>query len=155
MTRSRPLPLIVLAVAGFGIAFVLEAVLAQRGLPIVVLPLSLGVALVLIAAVLIALAWPVRAAAKGERHVDPFYATRIVVLAKSSALAGALLAGVAAGTVTYLLSRAVVTGGPTVTGVATLVAAVVLLIAALVAEHWCTLPPRDDDPDPAAAPSAP
>ncbi|WP_169079129.1 DUF3180 family protein [Microcella alkalica] len=151
MTRSRPLPLVLLALVGFALAFATDLALAMRGEPVLVPPLSLAVGLVLIAALLVALAWPVRAAAKGERRIDPFYATRVVVLAKASALAGALLLGGAGGILTYLLSRAVVPIGSTLTAAGTLVAAVILLIAALVAEHFCALPPDDDEQQEAAA----
>ncbi len=41
-----------------------------------------------------------------RRHIDPFYATRVVVLAKASSLGGALLTGVAAGFLFELLVRA-------------------------------------------------
>lgn len=151
MTRSRPLPLVLLALVGFALAFATDLALAMRGEPVLVPPLSLAVGLMLIAALLVALAWPVRAAAKGERRIDPFYATRVVVLAKASALAGALLLGGAGGILTYLLSRAVVPIGSTLTAAGTLVAAVILLIAALVAEHFCALPPDDDEQQEAAA----
>lgn len=151
MTRSRPLPLVLLALVGFALAFATDLALAMRGEPVLVPPLSLAVGLVLIAALLVALAWPVRAAAKGERRIDPFYATRVVVLAKASALAGALLLGGAGGILIYLLSRAVVPIGSTLTAAGTLVAAVILLIAALVAEHFCALPPDDDEQQEAAA----
>jgi len=151
VTRSRPLPLVLLALVGFALAFATDLALAMRGEPVLVPPLSLAVGLVLIAALLVALAWPVRAAAKGERRIDPFYATRVVVLAKASALAGALLLGGAGGILTYLLSRAVVPIGSTLTAAGTLVAAVILLIAALVAEHFCALPPDDDEQQEAAA----
>ena len=151
MTRSRPLPLVLLALVGFALAFATDLALAMRGEPVLVPPLSLAVGLVLIAALLVALAWPVRAAARGEKRIDPFYATRVVVLAKASALAGALLLGGAGGILTYLLSRAVVPIGSTLTAAGTLVAAVILLIAALVAEHFCALPPDDDEQQEAAA----
>lgn len=151
MTRSRPLPLVLLALVGFALAFATDLALAMRGEPVLVPPLSLAVGLVLIAALLVALAWPVRRAAKGEKRIDPFYATRVVVLAKASALAGALLLGGAGGILTYLLSRAVVPIGSTLTAAGTLVAAVILLIAALVAEHFCALPPDDDEQQEAAA----
>ena len=151
MTRSRPLPLVLLALVGFALAFATDLALAMRGEPVLVPPPSLAVGLALIAALLVALAWPVRAAAKGKRRVDPFYATRVVVLAKASALAGALLLGGAGGILIYLLSRAVVPIGSTLTAAGTLVAAVILLIAALVAEHFCTLPPDDDEQQEAAA----
>jgi len=151
VTRSRPLPLIVLMVAGLVLGFAVNSVLAARGLPVLVPPLSLALALVLIAAILIALAWPVRAAARGEKRIDPFYATRVVVLAKASALSAGLLTGAAAGILAYQLSRPVVPVGETITTGVTLGGAVILVIAALVAEQLCSLPPEDDEYDDAAA----
>jgi len=149
--RTRPVPILVLAASGLVLGLALNTVLAARGVPIVVPPLSLALALVLIAAILLVLAWPVRAAARGEKRIDPFYATRVVVLAKASALAAALLAGAAGGILIYQLSRPVVPLGEAVTTGVTLGGAVILVIAALVAEHLCSLPPEDDEFDEAAA----
>lgn len=145
MTRTRPLPLIIAALVGVAAAFALDTVLATRGFAVVVPPISLAIALVLIGAVLIALAWPVRRAAKGERRIDPFYALRVVVLAQASAVAAALLAGASAGILLYLVTRVVVPLGSSLAAGATVVAALLLLVAALVAEHWCALPP--DEPE--------
>lgn len=147
MTRTRPLPLLIAVLAGVIATYLMNVVLAMRGLAVLVAPVSLAVALALIAILLVAFAWPVRRAAKGERRIDPFFATRVVVLAKASALAGALLAGAAAGILLYLLSRAVVPLGSSLTAGATVVAAVALVIAALVAEHWCSLPPDEPTDD--------
>jgi drug/metabolite transporter (DMT)-like permease len=151
MTRSQPAPLALLALVGFVAAFGLNLALAMRGQPVFIPPSSLGLGLTLTAVLLVALAWPVRRAAAGERRIDPFYATRVVVLAKASALAGALLAGAAGGLVSYLLSRSVVAISSTLTATGTLVAAVILLIAALVAEHFCRIPPDEDEKEEAAA----
>ncbi len=147
MTRTRPLQLLIAVLAGVIATYLMNVGLAMRGLAVLVAPVSLAVALALIAILLVAFAWPVRRAAKGERRIDPFFATRVVVLAKASALAGALLAGAAAGILFYLLSRAVVPLGSSLTAGATVVAAVALVIAALVAEHWCSLPPDEPTDD--------
>jgi hypothetical protein len=143
VSRTRPTALLLAALSGLVLAFALDTVLAMRGFAVIVPPVSLAIALVMIAAVLLALAWPVRSAASGERYIDPFYATRVVVLAKASALAGALLAGSGLGILSYLLTRAVVPLGSTLTAGATAVAATVLVIAGLVAERWCSLPPEE------------
>lgn len=143
MNRTRPLPLLVAVIVGLVALYATNVVLAMRGAAVLVTPVSLPAALALIAMLLVALAWPVRSAAKGERRIDPFFATRVVVLAKASALAGALLAGAAAGILIYLLSRVVVPLGSSLTAGATLVAALALVAAALVAEHWCSLPPDE------------
>lgn len=150
MSRTRPAALIVAALIGMAAGFGIDTALAMRGLAVIVPPISLAVALVLIAVVVLALAWPVRRAAKGERRIDPFYALRAVVLAKSSAVAGALLAGASMGILIYLLTRAVVPLGSTLAAGGTVAAAVVLVIAALVAEHWCALPPDEPTEESAA-----
>jgi len=147
VNRTRPLPMLVAVLVGMLALYAMNIVLAMRGVAVLVPPVSLAVALALIAILLIALAWPVRRAAQGERRIDPFFATRVVVLAKASALAGALLAGAAAGILIYLLSRVVVPLGSSLTAGATLVAAVALAVAALVAEHWCALPPDEPTED--------
>jgi hypothetical protein len=143
VSRTRPLPLLIAALAGLVATYLINIVLAMRGVAVLVPPVSLAVALALIAILLVAIAWPVRSAAKGERRIDPFFATRVVVLAKASALAGALILGASAGILFYLLSRAVVPLGSSLTAGATLVAAAALVVAALVAEHWCSLPPDE------------
>lgn len=143
MTRTRPLHLILLAALGLIAGYALTSVLVMQGWPALVPPLSLAAALVLIGVVLLLMGRPVRQAAAGERRVDPFYATRVVVLAQSSAFAGAVLAGGAAGIELFLLTRAVVSVGSTLTAAGTLVAALALVAAALVVEHWCSLPPDD------------
>lgn len=155
MTRTTPGPLLLLALVGALIGFVADTLLAGQGRPVFVPPISLAIALVLIAAALLAGAWPVRRAAAGERRIDPFYATRIVVLAKASALGGALFAGAASGILIYLLSRSIVPVGSALTTGAALVGAVLLLASALVAEHFCSVPPPSDDDDQVdAAPAA-
>lgn len=155
MTRTTAGPLLLLALVGAVVGFVADTLLAGQGRPVFVPPISLAIALVLIAAALLAGAWPVRRAAAGERRIDPFYATRIVVLAKASALGGALLLGAASGILIYLLSRSIVPVGSALTTGAALVGAVLLLVSALVAEHFCSVPPPTDDDDQAdAAPAA-
>lgn len=154
MTRTTPGPLLALAVVGAVIGFIADTLLAGQGRPVFVPPISLAIALVLIAVALLAGAWPVRRAAAGERRIDPFYATRIVVLAKASALGGALFAGAGVGILIYLLSRTVVPVGSALTTGAALVGAVLLTAAALVAEHFCSVPPPTDDDEADAAPAA-
>lgn len=155
MTRTKPLHLLVLAVFGGAITWFVETALAASGRPVLIPPFTLAVALVLIGVIIVAMAWPVRRVARGDRtrRVDPFYAARVVLLAKASSLGGALLTGGGIGIAGYLLSRSVLPAVGSVTmGVATAAGAVLLLVAGLVAEHWCAIPPEDDD---AKRPGAP
>jgi hypothetical protein len=147
MKRTRPTTLILLAFVGGIGGFLLQLALAAGSQPTMRPEYTLAVTLVFIAIVVVALAVPIRRATRStvRRPIDPFYATRVVVLAKASSLGGALLAGIAAGFTIELLVRA---GSPSSDSyVRTLVmlgASVLLLVAGLVAEHLCTVPPDDD-----------
>jgi O-antigen ligase len=146
--RTRPLTLVLLAVLGGGIAWLAETALASSGRPILIPPFTLSVALILIGAIIVVMAVPVRRVSRGvaNARIDPFYATRVVMLAKASSLSGALLGGGGIGIVGYLLSRSVLPAAGSVTmGLATALGAILLLVAGLVAEHWCFIPPDDDE----------
>ena len=148
MTRTKPLTLLLLGALGVATLWFVETALAASGRPVVIPPLTLAVALVLIGVIIVVMAVPVRRVARGDRtaRVDPFYATRVVMLAKASALGGALLGGAGLGIVGYLLSRSVLPAVGSVTmAVAAAIGAILLLVAGLVAEHMCTIPPDDDE----------
>ena len=150
MKRTNITTLVLLAlIGGIGGGF-LETLLAAAGRPIVLPPLTLGLALLAIGIMVVVLALPIRRLTRGKasQPIDPFYSTRVLVLAKASALSGSLVTGFGAGVLIYLLSRSVVPGvGSVVQSVATLVGAACLLAGGLVAEHMCTVPPSDDDDD--------
>lgn len=155
MTRTKPLHLLLLAVLGGGALWFVETALAATGRPVLIPPFTLAVALLLIGVIIVVMALPVRRVSRrvpGAR-VDPFYATRVVMLAKASALGGALLGGGGLGIVGYLLSRSVLPAVGSVTmAVTTAVGATLLLVAGLVAEHMCSIPPEDDDTKPDGTP---
>jgi hypothetical protein len=141
--RTSVLTLVVFTVVGLAVGVLVQVALAQSGQPGVRPPVTLAIGLALIGLVDIALAWPVRKVAKGtaKARVDPFYATRVVVLAKSSSISGALLTGAAAGFAVYLLSRGVTPVGSIGSFILMIVGAIVLTVCGLVAERMCTLPP--------------
>jgi len=158
MTRSTPGPLIVIGVIGIVIGTLLQVGLAAMNMPKLRPDFSLAITLVLIGAAAIALAVPVRRATRGNpaHRVDPFYATRVVVLAKAAALGGALIAGVGLGLVLELALRSGAPGADAYLRVfSVLGGGIGLLAGGLIAEFLCTVPhPDDDDPDtgpPAAA----
>ncbi len=164
MTRTRPGLLVLLALGAGVVTIALQLGLAAVGLSKIVPQVTLAVTLVLIAVVVVVLALPVRRATHvpPERpgdatprrpRVDPFYATRVVLIAKASAVAGALLGGVAVGLVAELLVRPVSAASSVWAGAAMLVGSVLLLVAGLLAESWCVLPPDDDEKPTAASPS--
>lgn len=148
MTRTKPLTLVLLAVLGGGLTWFLETALAATGNPVLIPPVTLGVALLLIGVLIVVMALPVWRVArrKPNAQVDPFYATRVVMLAKASALGGALLGGAGVGIALYLLSRSALPAVGSITmAFAMALGALLLLVAGLVAEHMCSIPPDDDE----------
>jgi Protein of unknown function (DUF3180) len=150
VTRTKPASLLLLAVLGGGLMWFIETALAASGRAVVLPPVTLGVALVLIGVIIVAMALPVRRVSRGvaNARVDPFYATRVLMLAKASSLSGALLGGGGLGIVGYLLSRSVVASPNALTmSIVAAVGAILLLVAGLVAEHMCSIPPDDEKRD--------
>lgn len=150
MKRTSPISLVVLAVIGVAAAGLVQMALASMGRPVLQSPITLPLALLAIGAIVISLAVPIRRMTRGSTSgpVDPFYATRVVMLAKACALSGSLLTGAAIGMVAYLFTRAVPPGAASAfPAIAGLVGAAVLLTCGLVAEAMCRIPPSDDDPE--------
>lgn len=154
MKRTRVTTMIVLAVVGIAIGALVELALQATGRPIIGLPVTLAVALAVIGGIVVSMAVPIRRMTRSSSapRVDPFYATRIAMLAKACAVTGSLIAGVAIGVLAYLLTRSVVGVGSVTQAIATLIGAGVLLAGGLLAEHMCSIPPRDDDDEPGDGP---
>ena len=168
MKRTSVTMLVILAVVG-GIAIVLvQSALASSGRAIIVFPVTLPLALAAIGAIVVVMAVPIRRTtrrrpdrragaeprpATGRGPVDPFYATRVVALAKASAVTGALLTGIGAGALVYVLTASATPPvGSIASTAAGLVGAAALLTCALVAEAMCRVPPGDDDDDDGGSP---
>jgi hypothetical protein len=148
MTRTRPTTLAIFAIFGAAAGWLLEIGLVAMGSPMFVPPLSLALSLGIIGVLVIGFALPVRRAVREREaaRIDPFYASRVVVLAKASSLAGGLLAGAAVAVVVFLLTRSVIAGvGSILMAVAAVVGSIVLLVGGLVAEYMCSIPPDDGD----------
>lgn len=157
MKRTAPVTLIVVAVVGVGAGILLQSVLAAMSQPKLRPEYTLAVTVVLIGIAAVALAIPVRRATRGNpaHRVDPFYATRVVVLAKASSVAGALLTGLGGGLLLELVVRAAEPGADLFLRAASVAGGGALLLAGgLVAEWLCTVP-KDADDDPGAGPTAP
>jgi hypothetical protein len=150
--RTSPVALVGIAIAGGVIGWLLQVGLTAGGAPSFQPPATLYSVLFILAFGLVLLGRPVRRHVRGKagRRVDPFYAMRVLVLAKASSLAGALLVGAAAAFLGYAVSR---TGSIGVAAfwpdVLTGVGALALCVAGLVVEWWCRIPPQDraDQPD--------
>jgi Protein of unknown function (DUF3180) len=120
-----------------------------------------GVPALLVAAV--AEAWTGRdlrariAGRRGLKPAAPLFVSRMVALAKASAVAGAAIAGLSAGFIVYLSGSlsAPIPRQDALTAAVTLAAAVVLACAALYLEYCCRVPntpDRDPADDPARLP---
>ncbi|MDM4761646.1 DUF3180 domain-containing protein [Galbitalea sp. SE-J8] len=158
MTRTRPTVLLLVALLGGAGGWFVEVWQVAVGHPAVVPPWTLAVVLALIGVIIVLYAIPVWRSTSGRskrekpdgavpaKRVDPFYATRVVLLAKASSLTGAILGGAAVGILFFLLTRSVVAAVESVTlAIVTAVGALVLLVGGLVAERMCTLPPDDGE----------
>ncbi|WP_345752281.1 DUF3180 domain-containing protein [Microbacterium rhizophilus] len=155
MRRTSPLALLVAAVLGGGVGFLVDHLLTLSGRPTFSPAPGLPILLVLLGLVSLALAWPVRRSVRtpGAARVDPFRAVRIAMLAKASSLVGAAFLGAAAGLLLYVSTRPVTPAlGSMATTIATIAAGAVLVTAALVAEHFCSLPKDPDERDDAEPP---
>lgn len=73
------------------------------------------------------------------KRLNPFYAVRLVVLAKATAIAGALFAGWQIGVIWFQISSPV-TPGSVWQNVAALIAAIIMVVLALVIERICRIP---------------
>ncbi|MET4158642.1 DUF3180 domain-containing protein [Agromyces sp. PvR057] len=150
MKRTHPSAVVAAVVAGVVIGYLVDLAIVSAGGKAIVPPISLAITLVGIAAIVVALAWPIRRAVKerSTKHLDPFRAVRTAVLAKAAGLSGAVLLGLGMGVGLFLLTRSVVPPASTVwQAFATAIGGAVLLVGGLVAEHFCTLPPDDTDPE--------
>ena len=148
MKRTRPLVLVFYAIAAALVTWLLQSMLTLSGNAVLSPPFTLSILLALIGVVVVILARPVRLAVRDREHhkVDPFYATRVVVLAKASSIAGALLFGGTVAIVVFFLTRPVVAGvGSIFTSGSAVLGSVVLLVCGLVAEDMCSIPPDDRD----------
>lgn len=148
MTRTRPLTLVLFAVLGGAAGWLYELILDTNGEMPWVPSVALGLVLLVIAIINIGLAIPIRRAVRDRTRprVDPFHATRVVVLAKASAISGSLMAGAGVGVLVFLLTRPVMPATSQVgVTIASTVGAVLLFVAGLVAEYLCSVPPDDED----------
>lgn len=113
------------------------------------LPWASVLAVAALLGVVLAAGWPVRRWLHGrrDRPIDPLVAARTAVLARAAAYGGGVLTG-------WYLSQAVLVL-PDLVGerrerfITALVAGAVaigLSAAGFVVQHWCRIPPEDDDP---------
>ena len=137
-------------------SFFVASFMVGRGLQVPVSPANLLITLAAIAVVLLALSIPIwryrnalkQISAQRPKRVDPFYAVRVLLLAKASSIAGMLFASWHLGVVVFQLSGSVVVQSLILQNALGFVASAVLIVAALITEQICRLPQdKDSDPD--------
>lgn len=147
MIRTRATTLLALGLLGLVVGFLVEFAAVASGSRMIVPPLSLPFTLVSVALAVVALAWPIRQLTRGrtQKRIDPFWAMRVALIAKACSLSGALLLGMGLGILVFFLTRSVLPAVPSVwLALGSALGAAVLLVAGLLAERYCTLPPDDD-----------
>ena len=155
MKRTSPGLVVLLAVLGGVAGWFIEIWRVATGQAAFVPSYALGVVLALIGVIIVIYALPVYRVVRrtATKPVDPFYATRVVLLAKASSLTAAILGGIGLGILVFLLSRSVIAAAGSVTmAILTTVGAIILLAGGLIAEKMCTLPPDDPDKQPPNTP---
>lgn len=151
MKRTGAGLLLVSAALGVAAGFLLDQALTAGGRATFTPSVTLPIFLVLLGAVVIALALPIRRATKGtlKAPVNPFWALRIAMLAKASSIVGAVVTGLAGGLAIFLLTRPVPPSvGSMGAVIATAVCGAALVAAGLYAENLCTIRKDDDDEQP-------
>lgn len=163
-SRTNPLILLLVALASGVVVWAVETWLTVSGAPVFVPSVLLGATLLVLAVVAIVLGLPVRrytralarvheAARAGEdtvalvrdasaKRVPGERATFALAYAKAVSLAGSMFAG-GCGAVALFLGTRTVTGDRMGESIVSLIAAVLLVVAGLLVESWCVLPPHD------------
>jgi cytochrome c oxidase assembly factor CtaG len=160
MKPTKPSLLLLMTFPSTLASFFVASFMVGRGLQVPVSPINLLITLAAISAVLLVLAipiWRYRSALKQStsqrpKRVDPFYAGRVLLLAKASSLAGVLFASWHLGVVIFSLSGAVVVQNLVLQNTFGFIASAMLVVAALITEQICRLPQDQDlDPDQAVS----
>jgi hypothetical protein len=105
----------------------------------------------LLTVAVVGIGWPVRQWVGGDRsrRIDALRAARTAALAKAATFAGALLVGFFAGHTVQFLPTVEIAArrSQLVVGLVDLVVSALLLVAGLVVERWCRVPPDEETPD--------
>lgn len=166
MKPTKISTLVANAVATTGIAYLVVTLMVGAGYAVPVSGINLVLTMPAIGLVNLVLVLPIMRYKKAladfmmgvggrrPRRPEPFYAVRVLTIAKASALAGAWFAGWHLGVVAVQLTNQELTeavwreafGG---------IGSVLLVVAALIAERICRLPDDGDDKKSAGQPAEP
>ena len=147
MSRTKISVLAIVAAGTLAVTWGLLVLLERQGTHLGPVPWVMGPVLVVLAAVVLWMAWAVRAYQRGRRpSLDPLRAARTVALAKAAALTGALLFGWYGGQLLLTLGRLQFESqqNRALSAGTAVLCAIVLSVAGVVAERFCQLPPPSD-----------
>ena len=156
MKPTRILTLALNTVGAAIIGFIVVRLMVGAGFAIPVSGINLLLTMPAIGIINLALVWPILSykkaladyllavTARRPKRPEPFYAVRVVLIAKASAVAGSWFLGWHLGVVAVQLTTNEVTESVWVEGSGAL-GALLLVTAALIAERGCRLPDDGDD----------
>jgi hypothetical protein len=147
--QTKFLTLLMATVVAWSASYVLVKLLLQNGASIPVATPTVLISLPAIAIIELLIAIPIfryrsdlQKFIKGgirPKRIDPFYAMRVLVLAKATSIAGSLFLGAAVGLIFSQLSQPVVPDSIW-RNAAALLESILLIVVALVIERACKLP---------------
>lgn len=146
MQRTSSSTLAVWAVIGTVLAIVVDVVLESQGFSLPELPWFAVIGMLVLAAILFLLGWPIKKWNDGDRtkEIDPIQAARVAIMAKASALTGAGLAGWYLGNAGYYFLSAPGIRNDLAAGMlVAMISAAVLMIVGMIVEGFCEIPPQD------------
>jgi hypothetical protein len=162
MKPTKATALIAYAVATAILGFGASTFLVRSGFALPLSPTNLLITLPVIAVVLVIMALPIlryraavkRAIEKPEtaklhppKRVDPFFAMRVAILAKSVAISGSVFLGWHAGVLIALTRAPEIESGSVWRQVFGLLGSIALIVAGLIIENSCKIPPDATPPD--------
>ena len=148
MKPARILTAVLIAVATGLISWILLDSWTSSGGNPPPLPWATVLAIGALVAVVLAAGWPVRRWLHGrkDKPIDPLVAARTAVLARAAAYGGAVLTGWYVGQAVDVLPDLVgVRRDRFVIALVAGAVAIGLSAAGFVVQHWCRIPPEDDD----------
>lgn len=140
---------IVIAVAGLA-GWLVSRVAQTRGATPLEVPWTVELVCLMAAVAALVLAWAVRQYKRGKKpELTGLRAARTVVFAQACAYAGAVVTGVYGGYAISLFDswEHAPRQATATSAIIAALAGLILLVAGIVAEHWCKTDPRDDDPE--------
>lgn len=146
--RVSPLTLLLCAIIGVGAGLLTQTYRSGVGLAPLSPPVSLPASILVIAVVLFVLAHRLKKTVTGERKtaVNPFHAVRLLAAARSATFTASLFAGFGVGLVVTIVGRITqLATSVWLPMVLTTLMSIVLLIAGIIAENACRIPPKDPD----------